>query len=61
MRRRSGGHKENAPQIETLLRRAGHGEVSAMNGVESAAEQSDVQIGFSFPFSVSSFKRKSEG
>jgi hypothetical protein len=48
-------------QIKTLLYGAGHGEVSAMNRVESAAEQSDVQIDFSFPFSVSSFKRKSEG
>jgi hypothetical protein len=59
MRRRSGRHKENPPQIETLLRGAGHGKVSAMNGIESAAEQCDVQRR-QFPVSGFEFQEKNE-
>src|SRR3954454_23515127 len=62
--RRAGRHEENASEVKTLLGSAGDREVSAMNRIESSAEQSDVHSEsvsvISFQFSVSGCKAKVE-
>ena len=42
VRRRAGGREKNPAKVKTLLCGAGNRKVSAMDGIESAAEQSDV-------------------